>query len=85
MNEITISTPYDIIIQQQIDIIASRQKDILEGKEGVSNNDLHIAIAQLQNIKACTPIDLPSFPFSGYSGIAGGIGSAPRFKDLADI
>lgn len=59
MNEVTISTPYDIIVQQQIDIIASRQKDILEGKEGVSDSDLHNAIAELQSIKCCIPNQSP--------------------------
>ena len=78
MNEVTISTPYDIIVQQQIDIIASCQKDILEGKEGVSDSSLHDAIFQLQNIKSCMPIESP---FGSNIFRQGTIGAYGALKD----
>ena len=72
------TSPYDIIIQQQIDIIASRQKDILEGKEGVTDANLHSAITQLQNIKCCTPIESP---FSSNIFRQGAIGAYGTLKN----
>lgn len=57
MNELN---PYNSIIQQQIDLIAKEQRDILEGKEGSSIDKLGFLIGQLESIKSCTPLELPA-------------------------
>lgn len=79
MNQITVGIPYDIIVQQQVDIIASRQKAILEGKEGVTDDDLHNAIAHLHDIRNCTTNQPPSS--SSIFGHSLALGAYGKIKD----
>lgn len=74
MNEVTISTPYDIIVQQQIDIIAKCQKEVLEGKENTLI-ELGEAVQLLVTIRNCIPSPMP---MAGV-GILGGL-SGNRFR-----
>lgn len=65
MNETIASSPYDIIVQQQIDIVAKCQKDYLEGKD----NPLQLieAVNLLVSIKGCIPLQSPILGAVGVS------------------
>lgn len=73
------TSPYDIIIQQQIDIVASRQKEILEGKENTLI-ELGEAVQLLVTIRNCIPSPMP---MAGV-GMSGGL-SGNRFRTLMTV
>lgn len=66
------TSPYNIIVQQQIDIVAKCQKEVLDGKENSAKLDE--AIRQLCFIDSIVPNKMERILGNSLSGFAGGYG-----------